>query len=667
MPATANSKVPKQKFTEQDVKDLYRAVENKDLSTAGRLAHAAAGNYKIRTGSNSWRSSPHTSVFSPLKLAIDKHYIDMLALFLPHVDIFAKARGFEHSWFDMALDNSRFDTLKFFIVSTKGFSDPGGYWLRSSVIKKQPEFCALLLPYSDPNERNLDGETALMVAAYWLNFPAVRMLLPVSDANAVDNEGRDALMRAVDGLSDWKWKDDDEESDLECFASLVKACGVERKDAKGMTVAARIAIEHRSAAGVLLGAKTIPAPFAGILFAAGAKLGNGASPSNDQLIRAIETGNSGLVDELLPHSDLNLADEHECTPLLLAAKLGNWNLVSKLAPASDCNRQDAEGRTALMLSVAAGDLDCVRLLAPLTDRALRDKHGKTAAVIAAERLDRHDGKARDVYAFLRVFDPSNAKGQGVLPNLVKFPELFEAALPYCDPNEKDVDGNTALHRAIKDEQDTAFNALLPIADANARGHFGMTPLMLAIDYEKSRMFEALLPLSNARIVSDSGSTALMYATKNSRLHMLRALIPHSDVQAMEKSGVTALMLAAGNGSLAAVSALLPGSNPNAVTNKGKTALMIATDDRKPDAELIKLLASRTDLSIRDIEDKSVVERAQERHGQYEAWLPELLRGMMASDQERQEMEVLIPKPSSTEGGKRKPSIDDRSAKPRGGL
>jgi len=68
--------------------------------------------------------------------------------------------------------------------------------LMLACVEGEEAFVRLLLPLSDPQASDRDGETALMLASF--GHPAcVELLLPVSDPHAQDGDGWTALMWAA--------------------------------------------------------------------------------------------------------------------------------------------------------------------------------------------------------------------------------------------------------------------------------------------------------------------------------------------------------------------------------------------------------------------------------------------------------------------------------------
>lgn len=73
--------------------------------------------------------------------------------------------------------------------------------LMLACVEGEAALVELLLPWSDPNASDRDGETALMLAAF--GHPAcVELLLPVSDPTACDADGWTALMWAASSGSE---------------------------------------------------------------------------------------------------------------------------------------------------------------------------------------------------------------------------------------------------------------------------------------------------------------------------------------------------------------------------------------------------------------------------------------------------------------------------------
>lgn len=640
-------------FSKADVKNLYEAIKYGWRDSAISLAFAASGSFKISYRSNSHGNAISPGEHWPMRLAIEKEDLELLEAFRPYVDITQEQEEIGASWFDWAWRTGRKEVAALFVSWLPDFKDEDGALLRRAAANGSLDLLDLALPVSDPNARGDQGENALMSAAYAMNTQAVQRLLPLTNPDAVDDKGRDALMHALSGLrsrSDTHGFARESEIDLKCFQSLVDACGVHRKDASGMAAISMV-MEN---AGWSHAArwKCIPTKFVDILLSAGARGGNSVKSDVGPLMTAIDAGNQSVFDLLLPSTSLIQVDGEGLTPLLRAAKLGRSQMVALLAPLSDCNVRAPDGSTALMFSAQCCDLRSVRLLCALSDRSLRDSKGRTATHIAAENLVRDKSERNELLTFIRLFDPATAKGQGFLPYLVGIAELLEAALPFCDPNEWDSHGRTALHCAIELRDSYAFELLLPITNVKTADGSGNTPLILSARADQLAMCQALIPLSDAKAKGTKGWTALMYAVQRANGEMVEALIPVSDVKAADDDGVTALMLAAENHRLAMVKALTPGSDVNAVDKYGKNALIYATQGHTREGEeLLCLLADRTDFSAMDEGQRTVLNIVM-KQSRFPQGAATKIRGMMNTSSERDDLSNFIEEPKNA-SGKRK--------------
>lgn len=666
MPAKATEKPTlKKKFSKDDVRMLYQAIKSGDRERAVLLAFAASGSFKVHQRGSGYRSTGYTTQYWPMQLVVENEDLELLEAFRPHVDITEEHEDLYDSWFGWAWRDEKKSVAALFVSWLPDLRDDDGKWLRRAAANGSIELMELALPTSSPLAKSESGETALMGAADGMRVEAVKRLLPLSDPNAVDDKGRDALMHALEGLlrradsSSYYSHHSPPVDVLACFQSLIDACGVHRRDASGMSAMSRLVRKSEHSYGGDQW-KSIPAEYADLLVAAGASADETDHGGENMLMKAIEAGNQELFDQLLSSSKLEQVDEEGFTPLLKAAKLGRSNMLAKLAPLSDCDRQSSDGSTALMLSAQGGDLPSARLLCGMTDRALRDSKGRTAAMIAAENVEKEKSGRAELLIFLRLFDPASAKGQGILPWLVGIPELFEAALPFCDTDDKDSNGQIALHRAIELDDHGAFEKLLPISDIKAADGNGITPLMLSIRRRDTGMFHALLPASDAQAVDDKGKTALMLAAERGELEMVQALLPASNGKAADHEGLTALMIASMRPSLEIAAALMPSSDADAIDQDGKNALMHAMDLWDPSDELISFLAERSNFSMISEAGHAAMEVAMEGRG-FPDDVAKKLRGMMSARSERDELLSVIAEPKKPSG---KRNIDAFYAAPK---
>lgn len=648
---------PKKPFTKADVKSLYQAMENRwGREKALSLAFAASGSYKVHKPGRGYLDTGYTTQYWPMELAIDNGDLELLEAFRPHVDVLREDEDLGDSWLGKAWRNDRAKVAALFMGWHPDLRDDEGKWLRIAAANRSMKLIELALPISNPLGKGEDGETPLMAAADAMCVEAVERLLTLSDPNAVDGKGRDALMHALEGLlrradpGPFQSHHGPQKEVLTCFQSLIDACGVHRRDTDGMSAMSRLVQKSEySAPG--RGWKSLPAQFAEMLLAAGAVADEEDAGGESMLMKAIKAGDKRLFDQLLPSSKLGQVDGDGFTPLLKAAQLGRSDMVAALAPLSDCDRQGADGSTALMLAAQRGDLASVRLLCGRSNRGLRDAQGRTAAMIAAEKLVEKDAGKHGLLIFLRLFDPATAKGQGILPWLVGIPELFEAALPFCDPRDKAGNGQSALHRAIEANEFDAFERLLPISDIDAADSEGATPLMKSIGKRDTDMFQALLPGSNAKAIDGKGKTALMLAADGSDLDVVKALLPVSDVKAADHEGLTALMIAAMGNHVDIAAALMSASDADAVDQDAKTALAHAVGSWRHNGEMILFLAERTDLSKIGEAGRTTLNAAMKAPG-FPQDVAKKLRAMMSARSERDELLSVMAEPKKPSSRRR---------------
>ena len=133
------------------------------------------------------------------------------------------------------------------------------------------------------------------------------------------------------------------------------------------------------------------------------------------------------------------------------------------------------------------------------------------------------------------------------------------AMPHADVNERSVDGTTALHWAVYNDDAALVERLLAAgADPNVRNDYGS------------------MPLAEAAVVGNVGI-------------LRRLLKAHADVESANPDGQTALMILARTSNVDAARLLIKaGANVNAREKwRGQTALMWAAAQAQP--EMVRLL------------------------------------------------------------------------------
>jgi ankyrin repeat protein len=165
----------------------------------------------------------------------------------------------------------------------------------------------------------------------------------------------------------------------------------------------------------------------------------------------------------------------------------------------------------------------------------------------------------------------------------------------ANPNDKDEEGQTALHKATAKAQKSVIITLLALgADPCERDSKGITPVMIASEAGLADILGILLVPGN---IATLGGDVLKTAGVNlgeSFTKRLEGLLG-TGVDAADQTGQTALMKAAAKGHINCVRALLTSSffNPASLAprdSEGRTALMIAIESGHGD-EFVKQLPS----------------------------------------------------------------------------
>lgn len=134
---------------------------------------------------------------------------------------------------------------------------------------------------------------------------------------------------------------------------------------------------------------------AGLGAARMAEITTGITP----IMYAVVCGRANLVEILIPHSEIEQADEYGMTALLIASSNGNAACLKALLPVSDPKAVDAlAGKTALMNAADRGYADCVELLLPGSEREAVDAGGMNAATLA--RMSGHEDIGIQIESFI---------------------------------------------------------------------------------------------------------------------------------------------------------------------------------------------------------------------------------------------------------------------------
>jgi len=258
----------------------------------------------------------------------------------------------------------------------------------------RPKSISWLAAFCAPDGARLNnGETPLMLAVRRGNADAIAALLPLSDANAQDNQGQTALHGAVI----------QQQADAARALLACPALDPNLRDQKGTTALMRAVCSPGH-------------DFMAMILSLGAGLRANVKNNDGRtaLMLAAETGDAQKTNLLIPDSDCDLRDNEgrtaldiaiaeaseEClpglmratdllaanpqdgrTPLHLATKSCVPDLFLKIlaqCPPEATRSQDNWGLTPLMFALTQRYESDARALAPLSDISQRDHKGRTA-------------------------------------------------------------------------------------------------------------------------------------------------------------------------------------------------------------------------------------------------------------------------------------------------
>jgi ankyrin repeat protein len=182
------------------------------------------------------------------------------------------------------------------------------------------------------------------------------------------------------------------------------------------------------------------------------------------------------------------------------------------------------------------------------------------------------------------------------PTVPEHERVVEALMDVFDVNLKDADGRTALHRAIKTQNQAACTALLKhkATDVNLKdARYGDTALHIAVHSENREAFDALLqhPAIEVGLKDAEGRTTLHLTVEQNNQGAFDALLKHPATDVNKKTdidayfeGYTALHIAAELGSIYHCKALLqhPNTDVNAKSHSTTTPLHTAIFNEKVD-------------------------------------------------------------------------------------
>ncbi len=285
---------------------------------------------------------------------------------------------------------------------------------------------------------------------------------------------------------------------------------------------------------------------------------------------------------------LNLQDQFQRTPLILASYLRNIDIIKMLLKREvdefDVNSSDDIGLTTLHLASEHGYQEIVKMLLEKGANVnLSTNTGATPLLVASE-----NGHTEVIEALIqRGADVNKANINGATPLLVAskngHTEAIEALIQRgADVNKANINGETPLLVASKNGHTEAIKALIQRgADVNKANINDATPLLMATHNGHTEAIKALIQrgadVNKAHI---NGATPLLVASKMGHTEAIEALIQRgADVNKANIYGATPLYIASQKGHKEIVELLLKkGATVDLVDSEGVTALHLASEN-----------------------------------------------------------------------------------------
>ncbi|XP_066453613.1 kinase D-interacting substrate of 220 kDa isoform X1 [Eleutherodactylus coqui] len=354
---------------------------------------------------------------------------------------------------------------------------------------------AVLEKCKDVDERNENGQTALMLAAEQGNLEIVQELLQKrANCNLEDVDNWTALISAS------------KEGHVEIVKELLDCnANLEHRDMGGWTA-------------------LMWASYKGCIEVVELLLSKGANPNITGLqysvypiIWAAGRGHFEIVKLLLQYgAKVNCSDKYGTTPLIWAARKGHLESVkSLLQMGADVDQEGANSMTALIVAVKGGYTNTVKeILKRNPNVNLTDKDGNTALAIAAK-----EGHTEIVQ------------------------DLLDAGTYVNIP---DRNGDTVLIGAVRGGHVEIVRALLhKYADIDIRGQDNKTALYWAVEKGNATMVRDILQCNpDTEFSTKDGETPLIKATKMRNIEVVELLLDKgAKVSAVDKKGDTPLHIA----------------------------------------------------------------------------------------------------------------------------
>lgn len=332
------------------------------------------------------------------------------------------------------------------------------------------------------------------------------------------------------------------------------------------------------------------------------------------LIRAVRQGKHTIVKILLKNgADVNTKDRDEPI-LMLAAQAGNKAAIEILLEAGvDVNAGDKFEQTALMWAAQGGFEEVIEMLINAGARVdAKDDVGRTAFYWAiqrghekaAEKLLSFGAKVNESLPYNSVLVAALAKNlKNIIPRLID----LGADVHTCENSRTPL-----LVASIKGLENVISLLLNAGASIEAKDQYGSTALMLAAVNGHEKVVGMLLDAgAHVHERDNDGQTALINAIQNIQVKDSESEVSLSKLWLMRDLDA--------NPSLSAIEAQEKISEY--LRRKSDSTRRLADAKRAQEKIVILLLASGSDITVRDNYDKNVHAFAKEM---YYPWLAQLL-------------------------------------------
>ena len=336
------------------------------------------------------------------------------------------------------------------------------------------------------------------------------------------------------------------------------------------------------------------------------RLGIEADAYNKSLISAAETGEVHMIALLIAAgADVNITDNSDSTPLLLAAEEGHIECVQLLlsAPGIDVNMANQYGKTPLFRAAEIGYTECVRLLLAAPGIDINKPNEYDFTPLSEAIFNGHTECANLIRAACDI-SPLKANSSLYAAACAGNAEIVRLLLASgADVNMADENGRTPLHFAANLGHMECLKLLLasPGVNVNVKDNGNDTPLICAAFNGHAECVRHLLaaPGIDVNMENDHANSPLIIATRKGDEECVRHLLaaPGINVNLENQSGYTPLILAAGIGHTECVRLLLsaPGIDVNLENQVSYTALLCAAANGH--TECVQLLLDTPEIDV----------------------------------------------------------------------